>query len=283
MGALTEERMGRKVKKAIIVIVITVILGAAAVVAALRFREAQAPTAPKSKPKAAAELSAIIEGPTLVKTGETVSYKGTATGQKLTWVRIHWVESAADLSDPTKWGPAIGGNDACNGTTTCTVTASYTPTVTGTQYITVVANDQILGPCSGNPLVDNITDKATSPVKGWVDCGPNDRVSLSVSQGGDVLTDSPLELGFSVLGAQATPTPTPTPPAAGATPSPTPPGFGGITSPSPSPKVSPSPKAKASPSPSPEAELPIAGVNVPTAVGIMGGIMLLLLGLALAL
>lgn len=276
-------------KRAIIIIVITIILGAGAVVTALRLREAQAPTAPKSKPKAAAELSAIVEGPTIAKTGDVLSYKGTATGQKLAWVRIYWIENDKDLLDPSKWGPAIGSNDNCNGTTTCTATASLTPTNAGTNYIAVVANDQTLGPCSGNPLVDNITNKATSPVKGWIDCGPNDRISLTVSQSGDVLTENPLELGFSVQAAVATPTPspTPTPPAAGVTPSPTP-GFGGLTSPtltpkaSPTPKTSPSPKAQASPSPK-AAELPAAGVNVPTAVGVMGGIMLLLLGLALAL
>jgi len=272
------------VKRAIIVVVITVILGAAAVVAALRFREAQTPTAPKSKPKAASELSAIVEGPTIAKTGDTLSYKATATGQKLSWVRIYWIENDKDLNDATKWGPAIGANDSCNGTTTCSVTAPLTPIGAGTNYIAVVAKDQNLGPCSGNPLVDTITDKATSPVKGWIDCGPNDRISLSVSQSGDVLNDSPYELSLAVGTPAGTPTPTPSP-----SPSPTPtvtpkvtPGFGGITSPSPSPKVSPSPKAKASPSPKAE-ELPVAGFNIPTGVGIMGGIMLLLLGLALAL
>lgn len=272
-------------KRAIIIVVITIILGAGAVVAALRLREAQAPTAPKSKPKAAAQISAMVEGPTIAKTGDTLSYKATATGQKLAWVRVYWIESDQDLNDATKWGPAIGANDNCGGTATCSVTAPLTPTSAGTNYIAVVANDQTVGHCSGNPLVDDRTDKATSPVKGWVDCGPNDRISLTVSQGGDVLTESPFELGFSVLGAAATPTPTPSP---SPSPSPTPtPGAGGITTPSPkaspTPKASPSPKAKASPSPSPEAELPVAGVNIPTAVGIMGGIMLLLLGLALAL
>ena len=286
-------------KRAIIIIVITIILGAGAVVAALRLREAQAPTAPKSKPKAASELSAIVEGPTIAKTGDTLSYKGTATGQKLSWIRIYWIENDNDLGEATKWGPALASNDNCGGTATCSVTAPLTPTNAGTNYIAVTVSDQTLGQCSGNPLVDNITDKATSPVKGWIDCGANDRVSLTVSQSGDVLTESPLELAFSVQAAAATPTPspTPTPPAGVASPTPTPPagvasptptpGAGGVATPSPkaspTPKAPPTPKAQASPSPSSEAELPVAGVNVPTAVGIMGGIMLLLLGLALAL
>ncbi len=72
-----------------------------------------------------------------------------------------------------------------------------------------------------------------------------------------------------------TPTPSPSPSSApGVTPSPTP-AAGAV--------ASPQAKAQSSPSPAAKETLPVAGVNIPTGVGIMGGIMLLLLGLALAL
>lgn len=277
----------------LLIVVATLVLGTAAVVAALKLRETQAPTAPASKPKAADELppnpvevtfsvsatapSATITGPATGNVGQSLTYTGQASGQALSWVRLYWARTDADLTQSTSW-TRIGTaqqNDFCNGTASCTATAAFTPASSGTYYVTVNASSTSGGSaCSGNPSL------STKPIAGWSDCGANDLITLTVSAAAGTPTPSP------------SPSPSPTPGRASPTPSPSPtpssgPGTSATPSPSPTPaaRATASPKAKVQASPSPVAQetLPVAGINIPGVVAALGGIMLLLLGLALAL
>lgn len=102
----------------------------------------------------------------------------------------------------------------------------------------------------------------------------------------DTLPNNPLTLSFTVAAVSTTPSPSPTSspspsPSPSPSTSPSPAGAAGtitVPSPTPSPKAVASPKASTS-----SATLPTSGSSVTTILGIMGGGLLLLLGLALAL
>lgn len=274
----------------LLIVVATLVLGTLAVVVALKLREAQAPTAPTSKPRAADELpanplevsfsvsatapSATITGPASGNVGQALTYTGQASGQALSWVRLYWAPTTADLTKSSSW-TRIGTaqqNDFCNGAASCTATAAFTPAAAGTYYVQVSAASIGGGPaCSGNPSL------ATTPIQNWTDCGASDLVTLTVSAAAG--TPSPTPTPSLPPGPSLSPSPSPSP-----TPSSTP--AGATKSPSPTPAgAAASPKAKAQASPSPVAQetLPVAGVNIPGVVAALGGIMILLLGLALAL
>lgn len=120
-----------------------------------------------------------LNGPTDAIAGiNRGSYDAKAQGQDLIWVRIYWALTTSDLSETSSW-TLLAENDSCNGENQCSVSGALTPPTQGTYVMAANAHSKN-GTCSGNPYIQGITDPDTSPVPGWVDCGPGSRINIEV-------------------------------------------------------------------------------------------------------
>ncbi len=139
---------------------------------------------PPPPPPAPGFPTGTIEGPTSGTSGEKIGpFTANGKGPNLQWVRIYWAKGTANYSDTSSW-TLLAGNDKCNGESSCAVTGYFAPPEAGTYSIVVNANSDENGqgqPCSGNPVLFRVTDPATSPIPGWVDCGSNSRIKVTVN------------------------------------------------------------------------------------------------------
>lgn len=152
-------------------------------------------------------INGSIEGSTTGTVDQNLKY--TAKGlsnRNVKSVAIYWARANADLTQGSSWTQIAKTEDCtgffASGLGECPAEGVFTPKEAGEYYISVVVIGDV-GPCSGNPRYD--------AVAGWLDCGQNDLIKLTVSQFVGESLPTPTPTSEPTPSANPTPLPSSTP------------------------------------------------------------------------